>query len=684
MNVLFYQSYSRNNMGLYLATILNHRKYMLRHDYSFLADNTGYSPYLDTRKMKALLGGFDMVVTIGSDCVITDPARKMEDFLPDGKSFGVCIEGRGFSAINGEILLIRNTPEGIAVLDELEALREAYPAEKWGTQSLLNRVFLENMPLAEKIHRIEEGTLQSYVERNDKFSKCLWKKGDFLAHAVGGDNESKLERCRKVLAELKKPSEPSVVVITPTGDRLMQLATVADGIAAQTRKPALWIVADDGKDPVPQSILDRACCPVEVLRLEPVSGNSLKRNFLALLKAVQAHTFPGNTVVAVMEDDDYYPASYLEYVAGVLQVKPACGSLFRRYYQLSASRYRVFKSSRFACLHSTSFRASEAARILPLAEDDEPSGVDVRIWQAWDTDCIVDMQNIGPVGLKDWPEGRPGTMNAHRPHEGDRFTDDPSGAQLFRMMDAASAVKYRTVTVPPPVYDVVIPLGGGSKNNNEELRLALRSIDRYTTARHVWIVTDCAPDWVQNVKLLNVPDRNSRNKDANLIDKILAACREPELAETFIFLSDDQLFLAPYNPSAVPVIYNARGYDSFDSGSRWNERMRNTFRYLEQQGIQLHANFDAHTPVVYRKADFLRVMEKTDYVPEPGFCINTLACGLIGMQPELNQNFVKVHSEGGNPGPVTGKLFAGYNDAGFKVMRETLFERFPEKSKFEK
>ena len=62
-----------------------------------------------------------------------------------------------------------------------------------------------------------------------------------------------------------------------------------------------------------------------------------------------------------------------------------------------------------------------------------------------------------------------------------------------------------------------------------------------------------------------------------------------------------------------------------------------------------------------------------------------LLCGLLGRRGEIPQNVVKAHAESSDAKvDFTGKLFAGYNDAGFPVMREKLAELFPEKSKFEK
>ncbi len=234
--------------------------------------------------------------------------------------------------------------------------------------------------------------------------------------------------------------------------------------------------------------------------------------------------------------------------------------------------------------------------------------------------------------------------------------------------------------------DVVLPLGSGSPFDNAELRFALRSAEKFVqNLGTVWIVSDCAPDWLQNVRILPVPDRHKHNKDANLFDKLIFASKMPEVSEMFIFLSDDQVFLQPFNAELAPTVFNPRGWLAFaGSDLKWHRRMLATFSYLARRGIRLMYNFDAHVPVVYRKKDF-HLLRGIDYAARPGFCINTLLCGLMGRHGQIPQALVKAHAESDHAVPdFTGKRFAGYNNGGFPVMQPHLQALFPEKSKFER
>ena len=235
--------------------------------------------------------------------------------------------------------------------------------------------------------------------------------------------------------------------------------------------------------------------------------------------------------------------------------------------------------------------------------------------------------------------------------------------------------------------DIVIPLGSGSKYRNIELRMALRSIDRYAmNRRNIYIVSDAVPDWVCNVNTLNVPDRHLHNKDANIIDKLLAAARLPELSGQFLFWSDDQLALHQFDANKLPVSCNPRRYEDFTGNRIWHRRMRNTFEYLHKHNINLKCNFDTHLPMPIKKELFVKTISETNYTVEPGYCVNTLYCGLTRQKGVVEQKYLKYTAETTenlHKLPAD-KLFLGFNDnAMHSDLPELLKKRFPQKCQYE-
>ena len=93
------------------------------------------------------------------------------------------------------------------------------------------------------------------------------------------------------------------------------------------------------------------------------------------------------------------------------------------------------------------------------------------------------------------------------------------------------------------MIDVVIPLGSGSSWDNNELRFCLRSIEKYVgDLRKVYIV-GIKPWWIKNIEHIEFFEKTDKNKDLNIVEKILKCCEVKDITNDFVFVSDDQIFL---------------------------------------------------------------------------------------------------------------------------------------------
>lgn len=243
------------------------------------------------------------------------------------------------------------------------------------------------------------------------------------------------------------------------------------------------------------------------------------------------------------------------------------------------------------------------------------------------------------------------------------------------------------------MIDILIPLSCGAKNDNSELRYALRSISaNVKDLGRIFVVTTCPPDWLKDVEIIPVPDVHTCNKDANLFDKILYVCKNTDISEQFLVWSDDQVALKPVDLNRLNI-YNPRNRETFaKKDGKWSRRMINTLDYLASQGVKINYNWDSHTPHLYNKADVIRILESVNYADLPGYCLDTLLCGLSGKTPDSKQEDVKYTAEVQGQGRLLtlSALLArpyswlGYNDWGFNSgVKEYLDGLFPAPSRFE-
>ena len=238
--------------------------------------------------------------------------------------------------------------------------------------------------------------------------------------------------------------------------------------------------------------------------------------------------------------------------------------------------------------------------------------------------------------------------------------------------------------------DIVFTLAGAdSPTDNEELKIALRSIDTHAKdVGDIYIVTDNPPKWVQNVNIVHVPDTYTNNKDANLITKILHACDIDDLSERFIYWSDDQVLTSDVSLKYILPTYNTRGIDSFSrpDAKKWSIRMKHTLDLVQQHGGDVSHNWDSHVPQPIDKTRFRDIMNTVDFTTLPGVCINTAYFGLKCEPKQWSQTDVKLTYENSDKCDyVFNKLFVGYNDSGYNAgLKEALLKEFPSPSKYEK
>ena len=236
------------------------------------------------------------------------------------------------------------------------------------------------------------------------------------------------------------------------------------------------------------------------------------------------------------------------------------------------------------------------------------------------------------------------------------------------------------------MVDIIIPLGTGSKSDNDELRLLLRSIEKNGVGyRRIIVVATEIPSWLQNVVTLQMDDTLLHNKDGNIIRKVLFALTAiADISLEFVWTADDCVLLDEFDFSSIPPVFNARGKERFPAnGSIWQRRIRRTFEFFEKRNLSLKHNFESHIPQRFPSRKLLRAMRNVDYQGDIGYGINTLFYGLLGITGGFEQKLFKVTCESEKI-PALDKVLLGYNDKGFAALKKELFRMFPGKSKYER
>ena len=153
--------------------------------------------------------------------------------------------------------------------------------------------------------------------------------------------------------------------------------------------------------------------------------------------------------------------------------------------------------------------------------------------------------------------------------------------------------------------DVLYILGRGSKHNDVELRLSLRTLEANgKNIGRLFIVGNC-PDWVQNT--IHIPAEDTYQSSQNHAYKVIVACYRG-ISDNFLLMNDDFFMLKPFDVGNYP--YYARGeLKEYDNPNPYQQILNKTREYLLGKGIDHPMAFNVHCPIIYNKKNFLTFEE---------------------------------------------------------------------------
>lgn len=238
--------------------------------------------------------------------------------------------------------------------------------------------------------------------------------------------------------------------------------------------------------------------------------------------------------------------------------------------------------------------------------------------------------------------------------------------------------------------DILIPLGHGSRWQNNELRYCLRSVEQnFSGVDNVYIIGQ-KPDWIQNVNHIAVEDiRDGKFRDYNIYLKIVAGCRTAELSEDFLYMSDDHFILQEYLIREFPYYYRGNLEDKIASFSEYVPYvnvLKNTYYYLDKNLFPTK-DYQVHCPVIYNKGEFIKLFPSP--WPEYGFALKSIYCNqaLIDNSKDIFIPDCKISIRQDRAGLLKAienrPFFSIGNRALDNTMKALLEELFPNKSKYE-
>ena len=237
--------------------------------------------------------------------------------------------------------------------------------------------------------------------------------------------------------------------------------------------------------------------------------------------------------------------------------------------------------------------------------------------------------------------------------------------------------------------DIVIPLGKQSIWKDNELKIALRSIEKNAIGVKNIVIVGEIPTFLNQEKVIHIPVSDVKSKTHSIMNKIIAACNDPRVSDDFLFSNDDIIFTVPTEINKIP--FYRKGHSLYDSSLSRNHHkyvklLGDTSSLLLSMGYD-NKHFDVHIPIIYNKEKFVSAMSKIDWLASrDGYVIKSCYCNIVGYQGEPCTD-VKVN----RPSTIEeiklkweSTSFFSFGDSGLtNTLKRFLVEKFPSKSIYE-
>lgn len=227
--------------------------------------------------------------------------------------------------------------------------------------------------------------------------------------------------------------------------------------------------------------------------------------------------------------------------------------------------------------------------------------------------------------------------------------------------------------------DIVIPLGTESRWNDNELRFALRSIEMNLTGYRNVIIVGWCPPWVQNVIHIKKDDRAGK-KQFSIFQKTLAAFDHPETTDSIVFWNDDHFLMGLMDVKQFRFWYEGTIDDWANKAiGNYKNAINNT------ANLRGHNRYftDIHTPIIYQKAKFKRLLEldwSKEYVIKTAYTMQQTGEFEPLHDLKVNKNIPYEQWKG----KIEGRKWLSIGPYGVCAgLVQLLTEHFPKRSKYE-
>lgn len=222
-----------------------------------------------------------------------------------------------------------------------------------------------------------------------------------------------------------------------------------------------------------------------------------------------------------------------------------------------------------------------------------------------------------------------------------------------------------------------------------ELQYSLRSAQKHLKGFEKLVIVGHCPGSIKPDIHIQVENLHGGNIARNIYEKILVACNDFNVSNSFVCMGDDYFLLKDFEVTTIPYFFEGdlqTTYDKLHPDNYYRKYVLNTLNALASRQLPI-LNFNVHAPIVYNKIHFKRATAPYDWEIKKGYMVKSIYCNTLGVTGESCTD-VKFHTPKDTSRGIMRKIgnasFFTTNEHAINIaMKETLLNLYPEKSKWE-
>ena len=232
--------------------------------------------------------------------------------------------------------------------------------------------------------------------------------------------------------------------------------------------------------------------------------------------------------------------------------------------------------------------------------------------------------------------------------------------------------------------DILYIVGSGSKENNEELKYSLRSVDKFCKGVDRVFITGICRNFINKKKVIFTSCDDPYCRSMNHFYKVYTTFMTTDISDDCLLMYDDIFFCSKVDIRNYPSFYKGKISDKTDGA--YGMCLFNTKRHLTNEILPC-LDFGCHTPIIYNRNRFIALLDTFEQFKDDVYGISPRC--LYGNKyietPTQLKEDVKIRTNRfGLDGSVKQTHCFSTGDFTYNVARQWLYDNFMWKSRWEK